>query len=215
LVTFRTPDGLVDYDKIVAYNSGQPVMLNGFTGPQTRTQVGGLYQNTTSSSGNSAGISQVSSINSHDWFGAVINLNKKLSETLTLDFGIDARTYTGYHFTVVNDLLGGDEFFDTTKKSDPARHITTTYSTDVQWNVFDKKDYEKITFNSTGKVRWYGAFTQLEYSKDNLTAFVQGAISQQGYKREDNFVYLPTDPLSSTDYENVLGKRKRWSELQY
>ena len=213
LVAFRTPDGLIDYSKIVAYNSGQPVFINGFTGPQTRAQVGGVYQNTFSSGSNAAGgastgtsgISQTSSINSHDWFGAVVNLNKKLSNTLTLDFGIDARTYTGYHFTVVNDLLGAGEFYDTSMKSDPARHITSTYPTDVQWNVFQKKDYDKISFNSTGKVRWYGAFTQLEYSKDNLTAFVQGAISQQGFKREDTFVYLPTDPLSSTDYKNILG----------
>nr|WP_199001076.1 TonB-dependent receptor [Flavobacterium sp. ASV13] len=213
LTAFRTADGLVDYDLIAAYNSGKPVYINGFTGLQTRAKVGGVYQNTSSTGSNAAtgastgtsGISQTSSINSHDWFGAVINLNKKLSNTLTLDFGFDGRTYTGYHFTVVNDLLGADEYFDTTKKSDPARHITSTYPTDVQWNVFDKKNYEKISFNSTGKVRWLGAFTQLEYSKDNLTAFVQGAISQQGFKREDDFVYLPTDPLSSTSYKNILG----------
>jgi outer membrane cobalamin receptor len=217
LVAFRTADGLIDYDKIVAYNSGQPVYINGFTGLQTRAKVNGLYQNTFSSGSNAntaaaassgtSGISQTSSINSHDWYGAVINLNKKLSQTLTLDFGLDARTYTGYHFTVVNDLLGGDEFYDVLQQSSlPAgNHITTTYPTSVQWNVFDKKDYEKVSFNSTGKVKWYGVFTQLEYSKNNLTAFVQGALSQQGYKREDTFVYLPTDPLSSTPYKNIVG----------
>ena len=215
LTAFRTADGLVDYDLIQAYNSGTPVYINGFTGLQTRAKVGGVYQNTFSSGSNAAtgastgvtGISQTSSINSHDWFGAVVNLNKKLSSTLTLDFGIDARTYTGYHYTVLNNLFGANEFFDNSVESlKPAgRHLTTTYSTDVQWNVFQKKDYEKISFNSTGKVKWYGVFTQLEYSKDNLTAFVQGAISQQGYKREDDFLYLPTDPLASTPYKNILG----------
>lgn len=215
LTAFRTADGLVDYDLIQAYNSGTPVYINGFTGLQTRAKVGGVYQNTFSSGSNLpagastgvTGISQTSSINSHDWFGAVVNLNKKLSSTLTLDFGIDARTYTGYHYTVLNNLFGANEFFDNSVESlKPAgRHLTTTYSTDVQWNVFQKKDYEKISFNSTGKVKWYGVFTQLEYSKDNLTAFVQGAISQQGYKREDDFLYLPTDPLASTPYKNILG----------
>ncbi|MEP6806638.1 MAG: TonB-dependent receptor plug domain-containing protein [Flavobacterium sp.] len=215
VLAFRTADGLVDYDKIVAYNSGTPVLINGFTGLQTRAQVGGVYQNTSSTGSNAAtgasngtsGISQTSSINSHDWYGAVINLNKKLTNTLTLDFGVDARTYTGYHYTVVNDLLGGGEYFDNTIEAlkPNGRHITSTYDTDVQWNVFQKKDYEKISFNSTGKVQWLGAFTQLEYSKDNLTAFVQGSVSQQGYKREDNFVYLPTDPLASTDYEKIIG----------
>jgi outer membrane cobalamin receptor len=217
VLAFRTPNGLVDYDKIRAYNSGIPVFINGFTGLQTRATIGGVYQNSSafgSSTNNAAsaksgtsGISQTSSINSHDWYGGVINLNKKLSETLTLDFGLDARTYKGYHYTVVNDLLGGNEYFDNSVESlKPAgRHLTTTYGTDVQWNVFDNKEYEKISFNSTGNVRWYGAFTQLEYSKDNLTAFIQGAVSQQGFKREDDFVYKTTDPLSSTNYENILG----------
>jgi outer membrane cobalamin receptor len=216
---FLTGDGSVDYNKIQAWNSGQgQVNFNGAN--RTRTQIGGVYQNSSSTGRTGAGttaspyvynttsgISQTSSINSHDWFGAVVNLNKKLTNTLTLDFGVDARTYTGYHFTVVNDLLGGGEFYDNTVADlKPAgRHVTSTYATDVQWNVFDKKTYDKISFNSTGKVRWYGAFTQLEYSKNDLTAFVQGAISQQGFKREDNFVYATTDPLSSTDYKNILG----------
>lgn len=216
---FLNADGSVNYDKIQAWNNGTgSVFFDGAN--QTRTQIGGVYQNGFSTGRTGAGttadpykynttsgITQTSSINSHDWFGALINLNKKLSQTLTLDFGIDARTYTGYHFTVVNDRLGGDEFYDNSVASlKPAgRHLTETYATNVQWNVFDNRDYEKISFNSTGKVRWYGVFTQLEYSKDNLSAFVQGAISQQGFKREDDFVYLPTDPLASTDYENILG----------
>jgi outer membrane cobalamin receptor len=215
VTAFRTADGLVDYDKIKAYNSGVPVMINGFTGLQTRAKIGGVYQNSsaTGSSANTAaaantgtsGISQTSSINSHDWYGGVINLNKKLSETLTLDFGVDARSYKGYHYTVLNDLLGGNEYLDNSNVNSPNRHLTTTYDTDVQWNVFENKNYEKIAFNSTGNVSWYGAFTQLEYSKDNLTAFVQGAVSQQGFKREDDFVYKTTDPLTSTDYEKILG----------
>ncbi len=45
----------------------------------------------------------------------------------------------------------------------------------------------------------------MDYSKDNLTAFIQGAVSQQGFKRVDYFKYKTTDPLSSTDYENILG----------
>ncbi|MDX6191531.1 TonB-dependent receptor [Flavobacterium sp. FlaQc-52] len=214
---FLLPNGMVDYDKIQAWNSGQgTVNFNGAN--QTRTQIGGVYQNSSSTgrTGTSAanyvynttsGISQTSSINSHDWFGAVINLNKKLTESLTLDFGLDARTYTGYHFTVVNDLLGGGEFYDNNIASlKPAgRHLTSTYPTEVQWNVFDKKSYDKISFNSTGKVKWLGLFTQLEYSKDNLTVFVQGAASQQGFKREDDFVYLPTDKLASTSYKNIFG----------
>ena len=76
----------------------------------------------------------------------------------------------------------------------------------IYGNPFLNTDYQqKIDYNNDGVVKWYGAFTQLEYSKDNLTAYIQGAISQQGFKREDYFKYLTTDPLYSTDFENILG----------
>ena len=68
-----------------------------------------------------------------------------------------------------------------------------------------RSNQEKINFNNDGLVRWYGAFTQLEYSADDLTAFVQGAVSQQAFRRDDFFKYKTTDPLYSTDYENILG----------
>lgn len=215
-LAFRTANGLVDYDKIKAYNSGAAVTINGFVGQQKRSPLDNRYQNSAYFSGsttgyypgtstNTSGISMTSSINSHDWYGGVINLNKKIGAHLTWDVGLDARTYKGYHYTVLNDLLGGDVYFDNTNVNQPNRFLTNTYSADVQWNVFKDKDYEKIAFNSTGNVKWYGAFTQMEYSKDNLTAFLQGAISQQQYKREDDFVYSLSDPLSSTNWEHILG----------
>jgi hypothetical protein len=36
----------------------------------------------------------------------------KLSDKLILDFGIDVRTYTGYHFRNINDRLGADGYKD-------------------------------------------------------------------------------------------------------
>jgi hypothetical protein len=222
---FRTTDGLVDFEKIQAYNSGKTVMINGVA--RTRTTipaVGGKYQNSSydgytptatrplpsgSPAGtgpSSSGISRISSINSHDWYGGVVNFNKKINQNLTLDLGIDARTYTGIHYQNLNNLLGADQYFDNNDKNNPSRILTNTYSVSPNGNPFaNAKDGDKINFNNDGNVRWYGAFTQLEYSKDNLTAFIQGAVSQQGFKRVDYFKYLSSDPLSSTDYENILG----------
>jgi len=203
----RTADGLVDYDKIVAYNSGQPITLAGATAPITRTRnAAGQFQNTSSSAGTGAGISQISSINSHNWYGAIINLDKKLGQYFTLDAGIDVRGYKGLHYQNINNLLGADNYFDNFDINNPNRVLTQTNSVYPSWNPFKSTSgEEKINFNNDGDVRWYGAFTQLEYSNDKLTAFIQGAISQQGFKRVDYFKYLSSDPLSSTDYENILG----------
>ncbi|GEC78413.1 TonB-dependent receptor [Flavobacterium aquatile] len=208
----RKPDGTINVDLIQAWNSGQQVTVIPGTGAQvpgsyTRAQIGGLYQNSSSSSNNATnGITQISSINSHNWYGGVMNLNKKLSQELTLDFGIDARTYRGIHFQNVNDLLGADGYADNTDVNNPGRFVNFEYAAEPNGNPFYNTDYQqKINYNNDGVVSWYGAFTQLEYSRKNLTAYIQGAISQQGFKREDYFKYLTTDPLYSTDFENILG----------
>jgi hypothetical protein len=206
---FRTAEGLVDFDKIVAYNSGQTVNINGTNYTRTTNGTSGQFQNS-SSTGNltnsTTGISQISSVNSHNWYGAIVNFNKKFSEHLTWDLGVDVRGYKGIHYQNLNNLLGADSFIDNFDANNPGRVLTNTYSTYPAWNVFKSTDKEeKINFYNDGDVRWYGGFTQLEYSTDKFTAFVQGALSQQGFKRVDYFKYLSSNPLSSTDYENILG----------
>jgi hypothetical protein len=208
----KTADGLINVDLIQAYNSGLPVVINGAT--VTRTKTSGVYQsNSLTSNTTSNGITQISSVNSHDWYGGVINLNKKLSNKLILDFGVDARAYRGIHYNNLINLLGSQNYLDNNDINNVntlgvkvPRILTNTYSSQPSANPFLNLDnQEKINFNNDGLVRWYGAFTQLEYSNDNLTAFVQGAVSQQGFRRDDYFKYKTTDPLYSTDYENILG----------
>jgi len=84
--------------------------------------------------------------------------------------------------------------------------LTEKYSVSPSLNPFAPSSVnEKIGYDYDGGVNWTGAFTQLEYSNDKLTAFVQGAISQQGFKKTDRFTYLAANPLSETSFENILG----------
>ena len=124
-----------------------------------------------------------------------------------MDFGVDARTYRGIHYQNIVDLLGSANYSDNTDKNSPNRLLRTTYAARPNLNPFFNLDYQtaKINYNNDGLVNWYGAFTQLEYSADKLTAFIQGAVSTQGFRRDDYFLYLKSDPLYSTNYKNVLG----------
>ena len=194
---YKTADGLLPIDEFVKYNTGQP---NTIGTPLVPNGNGDYIANSRD------GFIRRSSINSHNWYGAVVNLNNKLTEELTLDFGADVRTYTGFHFRNLNDLLGADGYLDTSDINNPSRTLSQTYAPSPSLNPFTNiKNQEKVAYNNTGYVNWIGAFTQLEYSKDNVSAFLQGAVSQQGYKREDTFTYLKSDPLYETGYENRLG----------
>lgn len=202
----RTADGLIDVDKVYAYNSGQTVAFaNGI--PVTRTLSNGQYVNSASTTASAAnGISQIASVNSHDWYGGVMSLNKKLSSHLTFDIGVDLRTYKGIHYQSVNDLLGGNSFFDNTDVNHPNRYLTGQYAAEPSGNPFVSTSYQqKIGFANDGKVNWLGAFTQLEYSTEKVTAYLQGAMSQEGFKRIDHFKYLSTDALAETEFEKING----------
>lgn len=216
----RKADGSINVDLIQNWNSGQQVSIIPSSGPQIpnnnpRALTNGFYQNNNLTTNNGTnGISQISSINSHNWYGSVINLNSKLSKNFTLDFGIDTRIYKGIHYQVLTDLLGADNYnadYSATGATNndinnPTRDLSFTYNPRPNGNPFFNTDYQqKINYNNDGDVRWYGAFTQLEYTSEKLTAFVQGAISQQGFKRVDYFKYLQSSDLAETDYINILG----------
>lgn len=196
----RDANGLINFDLIQNWNSGNPTTLG------TRAKVNGEFQNSSSSSGNTAGLSQIASVNSHNWYGAVINLDKKLSDKFTLDFGVEGRTYKGIHFQNLIDLYGATNYKNTADVNNNPGYFSTTYAPRPSGNPFVSTDYEqRINYWNDSQVNYYGAFSQLEYSSGNLTAFLQAAVSQQGYKRIDHFKYLPTDPLAETDFKNITG----------
>lgn len=194
---YKTYDGLLPFDEFVKYNTGLP---NTIGTPLSANSNGDFVTN------RSVGFTRRASMNSHNWYGAVLNLNTKISKSIVLDLGVDARTYAGYHYRMINDRLGADAYFDNTDKNNPNRTLLQTYSATPSLNPWTNiKDQEKIEYNNNGYVNWLGAFTQLEYSNDKLSAFFQGSISQQGFQREDTFLYLTTDPLYKTDFKNIMG----------
>ncbi|MEC4050044.1 TonB-dependent receptor [Flavobacterium sp. SUN046] len=209
---FRNTDGTLNVDKIQAWNTGQLPITVG-TNTATRSLTNGEYLNYSSTSADlTNGISKIASTNSHNWYGAVASLNTKLSNAFTLDFGFDMRAYKGIHFQTVTDNIGATGYKDlltsTNGNSNAAQpnNVYTTYAALPNLNPLWNTDYQtKVNYNNDSKVNWLGGFTQLEYSKNNLTAFVQGAVSQQAYKRIDYFRYTVASGDQETSFKKLLG----------
>ncbi len=194
----RTEDGLYDFNKIMAWNAGGNVPEYG--APRTPNSDG-LYINDRSN-----GLTRRASMNSHDWYGAVINFNSEINENFTFDIGADLRTYKGIHYRVVNDVLGADAYFDNRDDNNPNRTIFPDQFERVSpsWNPWVKiTDQEKIEYYNDGLVRWAGIFGQLEYKSEDVSAFIQFSGSQQGFKRVEYFNETP--PNQESDWENILG----------
>ena len=216
---FRNPDtGLVEWDEIVKANSGLGGNFSsGYSytnpaDPSTGLQIVNDDELRDSDMPNGLerrnGMIRRASVNSHNWVGVLSNYSTEINDNLTFDVGIDLRSYTGLHYRRVDNLLGADGYRDNDDINNPLNVQSTEYSSDLaqQWNVFrSTEDEQKIAYNNDGKVRWAGAFSQLEYVSDDISAFVQVGVSQQGFKRIDYFNYLDSDPERETGWENFVG----------
>ncbi len=210
---FRNPvNGQVNWDKIFHSNSGVPATFyDGSTYSNVIDQTTGLYivndQDERVNGVKRNGIVRRASINSHNFLGSLINIKKEINDKFKVDFGADIRSYKGIHYRRLDHLIGADGYrdFDNKNYSGGSAVRTTTYSSDLNnlWNVFKDTDKEeKIDYHNDGLVRWLGAFAQLQYKQNNLSAFVQGAFSNQGFQRVEYFNQVGT---ATSDWKNITG----------
>jgi outer membrane cobalamin receptor len=131
-----------------------------------------------------------SSRNNHYWYGALSTANYQLNKLFTLSGGVDLRYYKGEHYREVYDLLGGD------------------YAVDEGNNLLQesqiKRVGDRVGYHNDGVVKWSGLFSQLEYSDDKLSAFLNISGSNSAYKRIDYFKKKDL-VLDDTTYVEALG----------
>ena len=142
-----------------------------------------------------------SSMNNHEWYGVVSNLKNKLTKDLTLNLGLDLRTYQGTHYRQVNNFMGLSNFTDSrklrgenhqTQGSNVLQTVDQSLSTnpwDAMFNTIAQN--QKIDYDYSETISYGGIFGQLEYNKDNFSAFAQGSLSNQTHQRFDRYDYLP------------------------
>jgi outer membrane receptor protein involved in Fe transport len=215
----KDENGLIRWDDIETYNAGGSfTALNGDVvggvNPWSAAAVGST--NTAFDGQNvitrSNGYLLRASMNSHNWYGAIMNYENKLSDKLTLDVGIDARMYRGLHYRTVVDLLGADAYYSTGNSTlDEGAYYTADNL--IQANTItssmNASKHAQINYSNDGLVKWIGAFGQLEYVGARVSAFVQGAFSNQNFQRIDYF-YPTLDTVTNqlveeSEIQNSLG----------
>lgn len=212
---FKDANGQIRWDDIVAWNQGVNVggtfgAVNPTPGVAYRT-IGTSYNDNTG-----RGLVRRAHINSHNWYGILSNFNHKINDELNFSVGVDARYYYGYHPGVITDFLGNNRYIETFdfNTRPGGTTITGTQDPTPSANPFAAaiKDKSQIASrNYDGEVLWYGGFGQIEYSKDDFTAFVQGALSNQGFQRIDNWIIDGVTVQNGqtvnrkTGFKNILG----------
>jgi len=194
----RDENGFIDFDALVAYNQAN---TDGYTG-----DISGFNGQMIGSNGfrdsnvNRAVIVRRASMNSHNWVGAISNLEGEFGNWKT-SIGVDLRNYKGYHYRTMNDLMGLDGYYSTGNQNSAGQIINTTIDASPFRNT--GLNGPKIDYYNTGLVRWGGLNGMVEYNeKGRYNAVLQAGVSNQAYQRED-FFDQPALPVS--DVHNQLG----------
>ena len=140
------------------------------------------------------------SMNSHNWIGAISNLEGQFGKVRT-SIGVDLRSYKGFHYRTVNNLMGLDGYYSTGNRNSGGQIINTT----INASPFNNTGLNgpKIDFFNVGNVGWAGLNGLVEYNEDNVyNVVLQGGLSSQSFQREDYFDQ-PANPISLT--QNSLG----------
>ena len=157
--------------------------------------------NTVMNYGGSNGIVRRQGVNSHNWYGAIADLSYKPSSNWSINGGIDLRTYKGLHYDILTDFLGSSSVQVGSSLNYPSGFIIDKT---VKPEPFTKlKNNQKVSYDNDGLVKWGGLYGQVEYSNEKLSAFLQGSVSQQSYKRVDRFLYTPGN--QETDWHTKTG----------
>ena len=172
---FREADGTFAYDQVEALNEASTTGSKMFMGK---------------------------SMNNHMWYGLLSTYTTKFGEYFDFYGGIDLRYYKGLHQNIIVDLFGGDYFVDAENRgkilaeNNPAASDPNFKNQKLGVGDVYYRDYD-------GFVMSEGAFAQLEYNRDKLSAFVSGGLSNTGYWRYDRMYY--SKDKAKSDTKNYLG----------
>lgn len=130
-----------------------------------------------------------SSVNNHNWFGAVLKYENQLTNTLHLSVGSDLRRYYGDHFRQVNELFGRSGFTQRGIPAFPNGYTIREEFKATPWASISNyaPEGKRIAYNNAETIRYAGMFGQLEFAKNNFSAYLQGAISSQDHVRHELF----------------------------
>lgn len=179
----RDEDGFINFDNAVAVNQGTTEGYTGVNGDYAGQKVGSNGYN--DDGVNRAVLIRRASMNSHNWVGAISNL-EYTTDAFKFSVGVDLRNYTGYHYRALNNLMGLDAYYSTGNDNSNGQFINTT----IEASPFNNTGIAgpKIDYYNIGEVRWVGYNGMVEYNNGGaLTAVVQAGTSSQSFQRIDYF----------------------------
>ncbi len=153
------------------------------------------------------------SVNNHNWYGFLSNLESNISDNFTANIGVDTRFYKGNHWYQMNNLMGLQGYADNQGYGD-ARDadyiISETFEANPWAALFSSADEgQRFNYDYSENINYIGGFGQAEYKNESFSAFVQGALSTQSYQRDGRAEGREVEGV------NGMGKSEKVNKMGY
>ena len=148
-----------------------------------------------------AGVSNAilrNSVNNQWTVGAISKLAYDVSDNFKLTGGIDWRTAELEHFREVRDLLGGNYYVDNGNQYNLGKHAVLG---------------DKIDYNFTNNVNWFGFFLDGEYSTEKFSSYAMAGLSTIKYKHENFFKKDVNGNKIDVESDNIWGSQLKGGAL--
>jgi outer membrane receptor protein involved in Fe transport len=191
----KDANGLIRFDDIERWNTGVAQYPQIGTTPfNPKWPTAGQYQGQYVADLSGNGIIRRSSMNEHNWYGAIVNVTRDINSAISFNAGLDLRYYKGLHYRRIEDPLGTAAYFENKDLNNPNKYVSP-YDADGT-----------IDYNNDGLVKQVGGYVSAEYNKDKWSVFAAGSLSNTNYQRIDHFLYdKKTNPIWESDKKNFTG----------
>lgn len=126
-----------------------------------------------------------------NYWGTLISAVKYNWNDFIFTAGIDGKMYEAQNYNELSNLLGGDYSIGSSDiNANPNKQLTVG---------------DKVDFNADSFTRSYGAFSQIEYKDNNISAYLNLGLSNTEYNRIDYFNFLNDDSNRETGWKTFTG----------
>ena len=144
--------------------------------------------------------------NDKSHFGAKFDLNRELTDNITLSGGLNLSWYKGYKFKVVEDLMGGEFYLDVDKYAERDFADPTTAQNDLNHPNKLILEGDKFGYDYTANINNYLLFVQSDFVYDKIDFYVGGSFSydefwRTGHMRNGKF---PENSFGDSEKQNFL-----------
>lgn len=140
-------------------------------------------------------------------FGFNTNFQHQINEKVKLDGGLNMIWFKGYHFKVVEDLLGGDFWFDIDKYADQEpMAITPESQSDLRHPNRLVYEGDKFGYDYNSNINKYEGFVQSEFNLNKFDLYAALDISSTTFWRTGNMQNgkFPEESYGDSEKQNFF-----------